>query len=203
MMDRKFANVAVSLVVAAALSGCGLLNSKWNDHYQAAQKALKTGTPAGLAEAEKELKEAIDIAWKDRVNEKEFVHVYTQLGDVLMEEKKYDEASLYLVRTLQFGNARRTNVDQNVTELRKLIHCYELAGDWEQAAQTEHVLVRLIEFEKSPQAPEYAVELARQKEFKTKLAHYTAKKPQVAEAVEHEMTPAEQKANENMLTGWH
>lgn len=199
-MDKKIGMVVVSAAVAALLSACGLVNSKWHNHYDSAQKALQANS---LGTAEKELKEAIDVAWKDRVNEKEFVHVYKELADVLMNEKKYDEASLYLVRILQFGNALHTNVDQNIADLRTLIHCYELGGDWEQAAQTENVLVHLIEFEKSPRAPEYAVELARQKEFDTKLAHYVSKKPQLAEAAEHELTPAEQKASENLLTGWH
>lgn len=186
------------------LYGCG--GTQWHDHYLKAQSALKSKAPDRLTVAESELKTTIELAFKERVPEKEFAHVYAELGDVLLEQHKYDDAQMYLLRTVQFGNALNTSVDENILQLHKLVTAYERTRDYEQAVQTQTVLVKLIELEKSPKAPEYAVEAAKNTQLKYRLATFNRPLGNIKLSQQPSTPPpttAELKQTESMLTGWH
>jgi len=195
--------ILLSTATVLSLTGCGF--SQWHAHYEIAEKALQGQAPDRLTVAENELKTAIEMAWKDRVPEKEFVYVYAKLGDVLIAEKKYAEAPLYLIRTLQFNNEFHADEDTNIAQLRKLVGAYERSRDYEQAAQTQQILVKFIEFQRSPRDPDFKVESDKYEELKHKLAHFMT--PVVKEAMSTAAPASEKKKDEpirqELLQGWH
>jgi hypothetical protein len=97
--------------------------------------------------------------------------------------------------------------------LRKLITAYEKTRDYEQASQTQDVLVHLIEFEKSPLDPAYKAEVAKSQALKAKVAQFTAPlvKPSPEQISAADTNEVEKKAKEveqskaaaNILQGWH
>ncbi len=205
---RRLQHTFVTLLTSAtllSLTGCGF--SQWHTHSDNADKALQGQAPDRLAVAEKELKIAVEMAWKDRVPEKEIVGVYAKLGDIMMEQKKYADAPLYLIRTLQFNNEMKTDPDTNIAQLRKLVTAYEKSRDYEQAAQTQHILVKFIEFERSPRDPDYQIELAKNEELKRKLAHFMTPITKEAMSTPAAADPSEKKKDEpirqELLQGWH
>lgn len=206
-MTIRFPNKMNAFATAAAvvlLTGCG--NSQWKTHYENGEKALAGNAPNRLAVAENELMTAVEIAWKAKVPEKEFVHVYTKLGEVMLEEKKYAESQKYFLRTLQYANARKMGVDENIALLRKLVTAYEKTRDYDQASQTQDVLVHLIEFEKSPLAPEYKGEVHKNNALKIKLAQFNqpvATPQQISENPKPDTSAIESNKQAQLLQGWH
>lgn len=195
--------IAAIAIVGIAFGATGLGKSKWRDWEKLSDNTLQT-EPENLQKAEDQLMKAIEVAFKDRVPEKELVPVYEKMGDLMMREGKYEDSQKYFLRTVQFNNARHVDTDENIAQLRKLETAYEKSRDYDNALQTQSVLVTLIEIEKSPNAPEYATEKAKQDELKVRLAKFENATPKVkvadAEPVE---TPAQLKAQESLLTGWH
>lgn len=203
MSKGTIITIAVIAVAGIAFSASGIGKSKWRQYEVQSDNTLKT-EPQNLQKAEDQLMKAIEVAFKDRVPEKEIVPVYEKMGDLMMREGKYEESQKYFLRTVQFNNALNVGVNRNIEQLRKLEQAYEKSRDYEQAEQTQSVLVTLIEVEKSPMDPAYPVEKAKHQELKSRLAKFNAPAgvPKVKVA-EQAVTPAEQKQQENLLTGWH
>jgi hypothetical protein len=201
--------VSISLTVVAVVGvafGCARLllpPSNWHQYELQSDNTLKT-EPQHLQKAEDQLMMAIETAFKDRVPEKEIVHVYEKMGDLMMAEGKYEDSQKYFLRTIQFNNALHIEADQNISQLGKLEAAYEKSRDYENAEQTQGVLVKFIEMEKSPSDPAYEPAKAKHAELKVKLAQFNSPEdlPKVKVA-EHVTTPAEQKQQETLLTGWH
>jgi tetratricopeptide (TPR) repeat protein len=199
------------LVLLAAVAATGITygaatnfgQSKWKEHYVNAEKMLQAN-PNNLQAVEDELMKSIECAFKDRVPEKQIVHVYAKMGDIMTAEGKYEESQKYFLRQIQFNNALNVDADENIAQLKKLENAYEKARDYESAEQTQRVLVNLIEFEKSPYHPTFAGEKAKLEELKVKLAKFMNPADLPAKQVaENQPTVQEQRAQENLLTGWH
>jgi hypothetical protein len=204
---NKAVTIGLSVIAVAGIafgaSSAGMGKSKWHDYELQADNTLKT-EPQHLQKAEDQLMLAIETAFKDHVPEKELVPVYEKMGDLMMAEGKYEDSQKYFLRTIQFNNALHVEADENISQLRKLETAYEKSRDYDNAEQTQAVLVKLIELEKSPSDPAYAPEKAKYAQLKVKLVQFNSPEgipaPKLAE---HIATPAEQKQQETLLTGWH
>jgi tetratricopeptide (TPR) repeat protein len=195
--------LAVACTGSIVWSTTSYMRSNWRVYEQKSDATL-SAQPQNLQKAEDELMKAIEVAFKDKVPEKEIVHVYEKMGDLMMREGKYEDAQKYFLRTVQFNNALHVETDQNIAQLKKLETAYEKARDYDNASQTQTVLVTLLEIEKSPSDPTYAAEKQKRDELKLRLARFENPEgiPKVKVA-DHVTTPQEQKQQESMLTGWH
>lgn len=197
--------LAVASTASVAWSTTSYMRSDWKKYEKQSDATLSaSSTPENMQKGEDELMKAIEVAFKDKVPEKEIVPVYEKMGDLMMREGKFEDAQKYFLRTVQFNNALHVETDRNIAQLKKLEAAYEKSRDYDNAAQTQGVLVKLIEIEKSPSDPAYQNEKQKHAELKLRLARFESPEgiPKVKVAG-HVTSPQEQKQQENLLTGWH